>query len=258
MASKQVTDREKSTRAVGAAVDTHSGDLARHIADTLSPYLAKGETLPDVALIARLVGRWMHRTTERLVQADRAHEDELGDDAAPREARDRAAEKVRAVLVDLRGALDSTHGPSALALMHVQEAAPSDPSVIATQGRTVLEALSNDKLKLPAPRRAGVKIERAAFADDLARELPELEKALNVVSREAREAEATLRAKQSAMEASDHAFTNGAAWLSATFALAGMNDLAAKVRPSGRKPGQTAETPEPAGGAPPFGGPAPS
>ncbi len=253
MTSKHVTDRENSTRAVAAAADTHADDLARHIAEALSSYLAKGETLPDVALFARLVGRWLHRTTERLVQADRAHQDALGDDAAPRDARDAATERVRASLMDLRAALESAYGPSALALLHVQEATPSDPAVLVTRGRAVVEALSNDKVRLPVPRRAGLRIDRRAFVDDLARHLPELEKALKAVSREARDAEATLRAKQAAMDASDRVFTRGAAWLSATFALAGMEDLAAKLRPSGRKPGQTAGMLEAGSGKPSSG-----
>ena len=49
MASKQVTDREKSARAVGAAAETHAKEVGVGLASALTPYLAKGETIPDVA-----------------------------------------------------------------------------------------------------------------------------------------------------------------------------------------------------------------
>ncbi|KYF83120.1 hypothetical protein BE18_37595 [Sorangium cellulosum] len=42
------------------------------------------------------------------------------------------------------------------------------------------------------------------------------------------------------MRKSDKSFGQGAALLAASFTFAGLADLAAKVRPSGRRPGRTA------------------
>ncbi|MSP63534.1 MAG: hypothetical protein EXR72_24960 [Myxococcales bacterium] len=93
MASKLVTDREKSTRAVRAAVDTHCEAIATTLEKVLSPHLRKGEKMPDTALLARLVGRSLGADNEALARADKAHEAELADDAAPRTKRDTSAEK---------------------------------------------------------------------------------------------------------------------------------------------------------------------
>ena len=65
------------------------------------------------------------------------------------------------------------------------------------------KALKDRTIKLPKPKRAGMKIERAAFADDIAGELPALQKALAKVAVEDREKEATQRAKNEAMVKND-------------------------------------------------------
>ncbi len=106
----------------------------------------------------------------------------------------------------------------------------------------MLDALVDESVRLPAARRRGLSLDRQAFAEELELELPLLEKALAAVAREAREAEATLRQKRVAMETNDRAFSRGAAVLSSTFALAALDDLAGRVRPSVRQPGETNES----------------
>ena len=124
MASKLVTDREKSSRAVAAAEETHAGEIARGFASELAPYLKSGEAMPDVALLMRLIGRRITSDTTGLVAADDVHEQELADDAAPREARDEAALRVRAVLVDGRAAIDAAFGPAGLRKLRLEGERP--------------------------------------------------------------------------------------------------------------------------------------
>lgn len=241
MASKQVTDREKSARAVSAAAETHAKEIGAGLASALKPYLEKGETMPDVTLLARLLGRGIEARAKALVLADAAHEKELGDDAQPREDRDSAAETVRQVLVDLRAAAEATHGTAGLRMLGLAGAVPVDPSVLKTTADTVSGALRDEAVKLPKARK-GMKLDRQSFADELGESLPRLGKALRDVAREAREAEATLAAKTGAMEANDAGFSRAAGAIATLAAAAGLDDLAAKVRPSGRNPGRTSAT----------------
>ncbi|WP_437482777.1 hypothetical protein WME75_41520 [Sorangium sp. So ce1014] len=240
MASKLVTDRDKSSRAVAASAETHADESAKGTAAELAPFLRSGEKMPDVALLMRLVARRLAADTAALVAADDAHERELADDAAPREARDEAAARLRSVLVDGRAAIDAAFGPAGLRKLLLDGAVPEDPSVLVTSGERVASALRDAEIKLPKPRRASMKLDRAALADEIAAELPALKKALAKVATEEREKEATLRAKQNALRKSDKSFGQGAALLAASFMFAGLEDLAAKVRPSGRRPGRTA------------------
>src|SRR4051812_39816658 len=95
-----------------------------------------------------------------------------------------------------------------------------------------------------------MKIDRAAFAEEIDADLPALKKALSTVAKEEREKEGTQRAKNAAMAQSDSSFSNGAGWLAASCSLGGLEELAGKIRPSGRRPGRTASGDEGGPGAP--------
>jgi hypothetical protein len=248
MPSKLVTDREKSSRAVAAAAGTHAAAVGEALAKALAQHLKAGETMPNVALLVQLLGRNIQADSAALVKADKAHEAELSDDDAPRRARDEAFEKVRSLLVDLRSGVDSAYGAAGLGVLGLKGETPSDPSAVAGAAAAALEALQDAKRKLPKPRRAGNKLDRAAYVEELTAELPPLQKALAKVANEDREKEATQRAKDQAFATNDRTFTRGAALLASLAAAAGLDDLADKVRPSGRRPGRTAAEDEDAAG----------
>lgn len=242
MASKLVTDREKLTRALIAAATTHRDDIAAGVAATLSPYLGKGERLPDVALLMDLIARWQNTAIERLLDADRAHELELGDDAQPRMDRDEAAEQLRQVLIDLRGAVEPLYGTSGLKKLAIDGPVPTDPSVVATFTENVMVALGDTSIELGTPRRRGITIDRAGFAAELGELLPRLRTALADVAREAREAETTQSAKNAAMLESDRATSRGSSWLLVTAVLGGREDLGVRLRPPQPRRGASAES----------------
>lgn len=239
MASKAVIDRQRAARTVASTAYTYSADAASRVKEMLSRYAKPGEQVPDMQLLLRLVGRMIASENEALVRADAAHEVELADDSEPRKQRDDAAEKIRRILSDLRTAVETTYGGVGLPRLHLGENIPQDATALALLTRTVLVQLRDEAIKLPAPRRRGLSLDRSAFAEELAAELTQLDKGLAAVAREAREAEATLRTRRLTMEANDRAFQRGAAFLSATFTLAGLDELAEKVKPSTALPGQT-------------------
>jgi len=242
MPSKQITDKAKSARAVASAADTHAAHAASALDPMLAPFLKRGEKMPDVALLCSLVARRITAKAHVMMEADQAHETELGDDKAPREQRDRAAEELGAIIADLRDALLVTYGPAPVHRFGLDGKLPTDPSVMAALGSSVLARIESGEVKLEAPRRKkGLAIDLGAFAHEIRTHLPTLQKALADVAREEKEANATLHAKQAAVAEHDDAFTTGADFLSATFAMAGLHDLARKVRPSRRHPGRIDE-----------------
>ena len=260
MPSKQVLDREKSTRDLLAAADTHAADIAAAIDRDLSPYLQKGEAMPDLGLFVRLVGRKLKKDVERLLDADRAHEVELSDDAAPREARDEATEQVRSVLVDLRDSVTTAYGLAGLKKLSLVEPIPVDPSAVASKARSVADDLRDEAIKLPKPRRPSLKVDRKGFAAEIAADLPALAKALEHVAREEREAKVTLAAKSSAMATHDRGFSRGAGLLATLSGYGGLDAIAATMRPSTRRAGRRVveeepeEGPDDGGGEPGAGG----
>lgn len=235
--SKKVTDRQKSSLSVVSTFETHADRIGEELASALGPHCAKGEKVPDGALLVRLLAKVLASRSERLVKADQEHEAELADDAEPRNARDTAASSVRETLVDLRAAVESSHGPGGLTKLGLSSAIPSDPRVLATLGANVQTSL--EKVALGKPRRPGLELQPKVFAKELASRLPVLEAALTAVEREVREAQVTLAAKNEALEQSDKTFLRSAALVEALARFVGLIDVADRIRPSSRKPGRT-------------------
>lgn len=249
MPSKQVIDRQKSANAVIAAGETHAERVAADLDALLSPYLQRGEKMPDLALFTRLITRSLADVRDRMVAADEAHLGELADDGPPREARDDVATELYSELTELREWLTGLYGAAALKRLGFSEATPRDPVHLERFAGEVACALGGKDL--PKPRRKGVRWD----ADETVARIEELREALRGhlkdVAREAREAEATLVAKTAAISAYDERFSRAATALVGVFRLAGHVDLADRVRPSSRRPGQTeVEAPQPSPGSP--------
>lgn len=236
MPSKQVTDRQKSASAVIASGETHADRIAADLEALLSPYLHQGEKIPDFSLATRLVTRALADARDRMVAADEAHQKELADDGSPRAGRDEVVSELYNELTDLRAWLTGLYGTAALRRLGFTEATPRDPVQIERFSGAVVRALRSEEL--PTPRRKGIRWD----ADETVRRLEGLRDALrghlNDVAREAREAEATLLKKNAAISAYDERFSRAATFLSGLFRLAGHAELASRVRPSSRRPGQ--------------------
>jgi hypothetical protein len=243
MASKQVMARQKDAASVVAAGQTHADRAARSVETALRPHLAHGEKMPDVALLMNLAARWLAHTAEAMVAADEAHEKELSDDAAPREARDAAAEKLFASVVELREVATGLLGAGATATLELTGKTPQEPVALSHAAGEVATALVEKKL--PKSRVRGATFHAQEWADRLGEERGALDEALADVTKEEREAEATLITKTTAIAAYDDAFARVAAALGGLLKLAGEDDLAARVRPSTRRPGRANEDPAP-------------
>lgn len=246
MPSKLVTDRQKSADAVSMAADVHAERVHAALSALLSPYLANAETMPDVSILVRLCGRALRATKEQMVTADEAHEAELGDDEPARKARDEAFEELYAELVTQREVLTGLYG-AAVATQIMPGETPRDPVVLARFSRAVEKNLT--EIPLPASRVKGATLNAADVKATLSGLREALETRIEAVTREVREAQTTQSAKRQSMDTYDGMFGGVAGVLSHLLLVAGDRDLAAQVKPSARRPGQTAaqadEKPEP-------------
>ena len=237
MVAKQVTDREKSANAVVAAGQTQAEVTEVALNKLLKPHLAKGESLPDIGLVMILIARAIEAAKTRMVEADAAHEAELGDDAAIRQARDEAAGALSDKLVELREVIVGVYGGAAASALF-SGPVPQDPVVLSRFAGEVATEMA--RVKLPAPRVKGAKLDPAETAADLRDLRATLDAAIKEVAKEVREAQATLDEKNRALGSYDELFVCGATTLTGLLRMAGKAELAAKVKPSTRRPGQTA------------------
>ncbi|MCC6556137.1 MAG: hypothetical protein IT372_24520 [Polyangiaceae bacterium] len=248
--AKQVTDRQGAVNIVASAAETHADRFRAKFAEIFTPYLKKGEKLPDVGLVALLVARRMRALNETLVTKSDDHDAELADDVEPRERRDAAAAALTAELVEIRATLGGAFEPKLLREIGLEGKTEVEPKAVLAQAKRLVRELKSPRRKWPKPKRKGVQVNPGAWVEDLEREIDALEKAQIDVARELREGQAASDAKAQAMSANDDAFGRGAGWLSKLFSLLMDDTLAAKVRPAARRPGRVLEEEAPAEEAP--------
>jgi len=238
MSSRAVVVREKSGRSVIAVADAHAKAVGDALTAVMKPHMKKGEAAPAFASLMTLACDMLGAARDHMVAKDEAHEAELTDDAPVREQRDKAAAAAYSQLVELREMLTGMYGAPAASTV-LSGTTPEDPVVLARFAGEVATNLT--RATFPAPRIKGAKLDPEQTAEALRDKRAALEQTLKNVQREVREGHATLAAKTAAIATYDDVFAGTATMLSGMLRLAGMPDLAAKVRPSTRRPGQTAE-----------------
>ena len=218
------------------AARVHGSELAPAVAARMPEGSAGAAAVAP--LIAALADA-LEAAAERMDAADAAHEDELGDDAAPRRLRDESTATLIQSLLDLRRAIDVAYGPEAVAELGFSGSTPREATMVATFATRVLERVP--ALAARTPRIPGVIVDLEALVAPAATAQDQLRSALGTVATEAREAEQTLVAKQAAIADYDTTFASVANVLEGMFTLAGAQELARRVRPSTRRAGQVAE-----------------
>jgi hypothetical protein len=253
MRSKMVLDRVKSSLAVEQAIETHADEMAAALSTLLTPTLQPDEQLPDLAFAARLAKRNLAEKRLAMVAADEAHLAELSDDANPRLRRDEAAAALRGELAQIRLIAEGAYGPLVSANLFALEASVRDPRGLAVMTERVVARLNAPEFAAPGVRVRGVVVDPREWLAVIEPLLAELNAALAEVTREAREAESTLQAKNAAIADYDATFARTATLAESLFSQAGLAEIARKVRPSARRPGRTNEVPEePPAGPPPV------
>lgn len=262
--SKQVADRERSSRAVLDAIQAHKSAIAAAQAELLREASSRlSVPVPDISALLALYAETLRHGASVLTSAHAAHAQEALDDAAPRERRDKAQRAVRSYLSSLRKIVDGFYGDEAMQTLGFWEPLPSSVELLRKYGETVLGALERPGLVLvPVLEGGGTQFDARVHAAALRPRVEELTAALAEVSREAAELATTLVARNEALRAHDSHFASIAGMVELMARSAGLGELAARIRPSERDPGVLADLPteptlEPTPAGPVVDAPAP-
>jgi len=242
MSSKSVTDRQKSADAVIAAARTHAGIIADQLSSMVKPYYKKGSNLPDLQTFVIALADVLQSAKDNMVAADQAHERELADDSDPRTAREQAFSSLSDYLIQAREIAVGLYGAKAMQSVGFL-AIPKDPVVLHRYAGELSTSLRT--AQLPKPRVKGAQWDAVEVANVIDNHRKILDEHIQTVARETREAQATLDAKTRAIDFYDCTYAGVSSSLSGLLTLAGKRELAQKLRPSVRHPGQLAEDDEP-------------
>jgi hypothetical protein len=235
MPTKSVMDRQKSGAFVAEAARTHSDRVVGGVQELFATHLRPGETMPDVALLFALTERALGASIADVVQADEAHERETADDQGVRTRRDETSGRLYTTLAELRELAVLLFGKDAAARFGLAGPTPREPIALSRRAADVSVALGGD---VPAPKVMGATFEPGPWRTRLDEERRALDAALADVTREQREAEGKLTRRDEAIARHDERFSRVATFLSGALRLAGDAELARRVRPSTRRPGQ--------------------
>jgi hypothetical protein len=225
--SKMVADRMAVNRSLTSSVEQHGGAVAEPLAQLLFP-----DGVPDqltfVMLIAAL-GAASDRAHAATADADLALSEELSDDTEARDARDGAHDNLGVALQRAKGAAIAgwgQRGAERLGLATISD--DGDQRIM--QARASSSLFTTASLEAPA-----IPIDRAQLATQLTEAADRLEEALTSVKREEREAQAARSARDTADAKARRVYT-GFADAFAGFAYAvGLDDVAARVKPTARR-----------------------
>ena len=249
--SKLVTNRQKSATALASMLQANTEGLQRALAAKFSGYLAPGEVFPSISLLMTLAQRHMDASIQQATEADRVHALELGDDGPILQQRDEQSAALYRGIISFREALGGVFGAEVLPRFGLKGNTPQDPVVLLEYVQNVIALVR--KGPLPLPKEEGISYDPSRRLDALEEAHGALSASLREVAKEKREAQETLTNRDRAVDAYDTAYSQAANFLVGIFSLAGLSELAERVRPTARRiarpGGDSGEEEAPAGGS---------
>ncbi len=232
MPSVPSIDHQKTATVFRSVEQSHLQDALPVAEDRLREVLDAAETLPDVPLLAALVGRIQAGATQRLIAADNAHDDQLANDVEPRQLRDEAGERVRKKLVEVRRIAAGLFGPERSAEIlgaPGQTAQVTESERLWRQAEDTIVRLEDPEFTVPEMTTESLQFDPASLASELRTENGAFRAALDAVALEQRKAEASLEVKKARIDDAKRIDAACRRFYEGFFLLAGRPDLADRL-----------------------------
>ncbi len=232
-----VLERSRSYDAVVWALDTQ-WYLAEKALLRPGAHLAEGQVSPFGPAVAELrLG--LDEAHGRLSDAHHALLAERTKDAEARDERDAAEAALLTELAAGRSIFQGAYSPENLEVLGFTTRMPNNPKALVDQAEFVNRQIVANAAALPKAR-SGISIDAETFlADCLRPATVRLKRALARLGRERKVTETAVLVKDSALGAFNVEFFGTARVVEALFKKAGLDTVAARVRPSTRRLGTT-------------------
>ncbi len=226
---------EKEAVSIASTGRTHAQTVADRLAGRVTP--PEGQPAIDFLAFQLSLVQMVEDGLEQIHRHDESLVDELDEDREKLAERNDTTEELTTTLDAVQSACDGVYGTEASRrLFGNVEILPTDPRKLRKLGKRVHRRLDDPEYPLPQPQLKGWKLDdRQALADEVGASVDRLDLALKDLSDERKASQGTRVFKAGVVE--DFRRTNRyvAGSLSSLYGLAGMEDLAAGIRPKRRR-----------------------
>ena len=235
-----IRDRRKSSLSVESSVEIHGAEVASDLERSYADRLPEGETMPPFLDVMQFLQRLLATAREGLVDAAARHLTEIDGDRKARRQRDELNQRLEVKGRRIRDVLDRIFGDGAgLEIAGLDRRTAQEPVDLLAQTERILERLRTMDVEALRPELPGFAIDPESLIADLDPDYRELAEVVRELNREDRRSDATLIAKNQAMEENDRIFRYCAVILAGIYGLARHEELARRVTPSIRRGGRT-------------------
>lgn len=241
--STMVAERMKSCGVVLGAIETHGPQMVEILSGQFGPHLEEGQVMP-FEMQLQLFEKELTRLRDRLHSAEREHRIQKVEESLTRGRRDKAITEVNAKVARVRRLLGGAYDDDQLAEVGFARRNARQPEELLEQAAHVAARLGDPGLMLAESELGDIKLDASSVARELEPSAERLRQALSDLRREEQRTGSTQLAKDEAMEEFNHGFLWMARTVESYLQLAGLKALAARVRPSSRRPGVTEQPPE--------------
>ncbi len=228
---------------VGASVvqsgKSHYHKVAGKLGARVEPVLQEGQPMPDFEALQLGLVSLVESEIDKVVALDEAHVAELDENREQLQERRQAFPQLFDHLTGIQMSCEGIYGEAAsLKLFGGVRLLPEDPVELHRVGKRVQSRLADPAYEITGQPRlpAWQPDDRIQLAEGLKVAVDRLEQALEELEAERKSSDDSLLEKQRAIEASGRTIRFGATCLASLYSLAGLDELAAKVRPKRRAP----------------------
>ena len=238
---KTVTNRIRSCLAVLWALDTFGDRLVALLEESFGALLGEGQEMPFATQL-ELFRKKLILGRDRMTETDRAYRDQRARESLFRAKRDGRVKEVNADVVGLRRAFTGIYGDDKIAEFGFARRVPQQPGELLEQTSHLVARLVDPDLDLSGARFSEFRFEVPELASQLAGSVDALRLSVDDLAREERRTEAMKLAKDDALAEYNRWFLWIARTVESLCRLAGLDEVAKRVRPSSRRPGETEQT----------------
>ncbi len=247
--SDRILDLVQSAAKVETEIETHTEEIATGLDDDFAPILegwGEEEEKPDHRAQLRALKDKLGASREELSEIEERHIDLIKRAVELRGERGALTDVLYEDFSSMRRSVEELYrgkgkgNADVFVLAGIQGPTAQRPSKLLRQVELAIKHLHQPGLVFPASRFEGIGLDPVSLAKALVPAADRLGQVLDGVRQVASEMNASRKERNRAIKAHQRTFSRVAQTAEAFFRLAGEDELAERIRPSGRRPGRRA------------------